>query len=102
MSDTWNAQEDEVALSEYAALAEAWARQGGLMRALSLCKVLLRLEPGHEPARRLLTVLEARRVEPLVGASPTEPVSPPARRTRRTGSRASPCSRGWASGSSWR
>ena len=76
MSDTWNAQEDEVALSEYAALAEAWARQGGLLRALSLCRVLLRLEPGHEPARRLLTVLEARRVEPLVGASPTGPVSP--------------------------
>ena len=73
MSDTQHAQVDEVALSEYAALAETWARQGGLLRASSLCKVLLRLEPGHEPARRLLAELDARRVEPLGAPGPAVP-----------------------------
>jgi cAMP-dependent protein kinase regulator len=54
----------EVALADYEELAKAWARQGKWLRATSLCKIILRLEPDHEPTRRLLGELDARRREP--------------------------------------
>lgn len=55
----------EVALTDYEKLAEAWARQGWVQRAIALCKVLLRLEPGHPPTQRLLEELYSRRGEQL-------------------------------------
>jgi cAMP-dependent protein kinase regulator len=74
MSDTSRPHEDEAvqlttseqpeaALSDYEELAESWARQGWLLRAVALCRVILRLEPGHEPTRRLLAELDARRMD---------------------------------------
>jgi cAMP-dependent protein kinase regulator len=72
MSDTSNPQQEE-ALSEYGHLAEAWARQGWLLRAIALCKVILRLEPDHEPTRRLLAELDVRRMDPLAPAGPPVP-----------------------------
>ncbi|QRO01734.1 cyclic nucleotide-binding domain-containing protein [Archangium violaceum] len=67
-----SSQEPEAALSDYEALAESWARQGWLLRAVALCRVILRLEPGHEPTRRLLAELDARRMDVSGGA--VEPV----------------------------
>lgn len=75
MSDTTHASnpQPEEALSEYGQLAEAWARQGWLVRAIALCKVILRLEPDHEPTRRLLSVLDARRLDPMAPSGPAVP-----------------------------
>jgi cAMP-dependent protein kinase regulator len=55
-----------VALADYEQLAEAWARKGWVLRAIALCKVLLRLEPGHQPTQRLLAELYSRRDETQV------------------------------------
>src|SRR5690242_1097658 len=63
----------EVALLDYEQLAEAWAQQGWLSRAIALCKVILRLEPEHEPARRLLAELDARRMESFALSGPAVP-----------------------------
>ncbi|HYO59163.1 cyclic nucleotide-binding domain-containing protein, partial [Archangium sp.] len=63
----------EVALLDYEQLAEVWARQGWLSRAIALCKVILRLEPDHEPARRLLAELDARWMDPLAPPGPAVP-----------------------------
>jgi cAMP-dependent protein kinase regulator len=60
-------------LADYEQLAELWARQGLLVRAIALCKVILRLDPAHEPARRLLAELDARRVEPHAPPGPAVP-----------------------------
>ena len=64
------------ALSEYELLAKAWAQQGWLLRAIALCKVLLRLDPEHEPVRRLLASLDARRMDPLSPLTPPGPAVP--------------------------
>jgi cAMP-dependent protein kinase regulator len=58
--------QSEVALADYEQLAEAWARKGWVLRAIALCKVLLRLEPGHQPTQRLLAELYSRREETQV------------------------------------
>lgn len=65
------------AFSEYEALVKAWAQQGWLMRAIALCKVLLRLDPEHEPLRRLLGELDAQRLAPpsTLAAPPAPPAS---------------------------
>ncbi len=63
----------DAVLLDYEQLAEVWARQGWLSRAIALCKVILRLEPDHEPARRLLAELDARRVDPLAPSGPAVP-----------------------------
>ena len=76
MSDVSRQQEE--ALLDYEALAEAWVRQGWLMRAIALCKVILRLEPHHEPTRRLLERLDARRIDPLSPPGPAVPMLSPA------------------------
>lgn len=84
MSDTSRQQEDgavphassqqpEEVLSDYEHLAEAWARQGWLARAIALCKVILRLEPDHEPTRLLLAELDSRRMDPLAPSGPPVP-----------------------------
>jgi cAMP-dependent protein kinase regulator len=67
-----------VAFSEYEALVKAWAQQGWLMRAIALCKVLLRLDPEHEPLQRLLVGLDLQRLDAqAVLAPPRPPVSAP-------------------------
>ncbi|HYO66705.1 MAG TPA: cyclic nucleotide-binding domain-containing protein [Archangium sp.] len=63
----------EVMLEGYEQLAELWARQGLLVRAIALCKVILRLDPAHEPAQRLLAELDARRVDPSAPPGPAVP-----------------------------
>ncbi len=73
MSDM-SRQHEEVLL-DYEALAEAWARKGWLMRAIALCKVILRLEPAHEPTRRLLERLDARCLDRLLSPGPPVPMS---------------------------
>lgn len=73
MSDV-SRQHQEEALLDYEALAEAWVRQGWLMRAIALCKVILRLDPHHEPTRRLLERLDARRIDPLAPPGPAVPM----------------------------
>jgi cAMP-dependent protein kinase regulator len=74
MSDTLREHEAGAEFSEYEALAEVWARNGWGARAIALCKVILRLEPKHGPARRLLAELDARRVEPLGPPGPAVPM----------------------------
>jgi cAMP-dependent protein kinase regulator len=69
-----SSEQPREALSDYESLAEAWARRGWLMRAIALCKVILRLEPGHEPTRRLLSELDARKVEPQAPPGPPVPM----------------------------
>jgi len=66
-------QAEEAMLADYEQLAEVWARQGLLVRAIALCKVILRLDPAHEPARRLLAELDARRVDPHAPPGPAVP-----------------------------
>ena len=92
-------------LADYEQLAELWARQGLLVRAIALCKVILRLDPAHEPARRLLAELDARRVDPHAPPGPAVPRAQAvdsAAGTAQAGERrrcAPRCSRGWARGS---
>jgi cAMP-dependent protein kinase regulator len=63
------------ALSDYAVLARRWVQQGWLLRAIALCKIILRLEPDHAPTRRLLSELDARRLDPFaVPAGPAVPM----------------------------
>lgn len=64
---------EEAMLADYEQLAELWARQGLLVRAIALCKVILRLDPAHEPARRLLAELDARRMDPHAPPGPAVP-----------------------------
>ncbi|ATB42835.1 hypothetical protein CYFUS_008314 [Cystobacter fuscus] len=57
-----SSEQPEESLSDYEHLAETWARRGWLMRAISLCKVILRFEPDHEPTRRLLAEFDVRKM----------------------------------------
>ena len=66
--------QQEESFSDYEHLAEAWARRGWLTRAIALCKVILRLEPDHEPTRRLLMRLDARKMEPQAPSGPPVPM----------------------------
>ena len=50
----------EEVLADYDVLARRWVQQGWLLRAIALCKVILRLEPDHAPTRRLLSELDVR------------------------------------------
>jgi cAMP-dependent protein kinase regulator len=73
------------AIKAYESVAGAWARQGWLLRAIALCKVILQIDPGHGRTQRLLADLYARRMvsqprltpapirmapEPSLGAEP--------------------------------
>lgn len=60
-------------LSDYAKLARRWVQQGWSLRAIALCKILLRLEPDHEPSRRLLSELDARKLDPHAPVGPAVP-----------------------------
>lgn len=54
----------EESLADYTVLARRWVQQGWRLRAIALCKIILRLEPEHAPMRLLLSELDARRVAP--------------------------------------
>jgi CRP-like cAMP-binding protein len=60
------------AIAEYESAAGAWARQGWLLRAIALCKVILQLDPGHTRTQALLASLHARREQPR-GTARQEP-----------------------------
>jgi cAMP-dependent protein kinase regulator len=74
------------AVDTYESVAIAWARQGWLLRAIALCKVILQFEPGHGRTQRMLAELYARRMAPtprltpapvpVASAPPPEPVAP--------------------------
>ncbi|HYO55571.1 cyclic nucleotide-binding domain-containing protein [Archangium sp.] len=59
------------ALETYEAVATAWARQGWLLRAIALCKVILQLEPGHGRTQQMLAQLYAKRLAPAPQLVPT-------------------------------
>ncbi|HEX8437294.1 cyclic nucleotide-binding domain-containing protein [Archangium sp.] len=61
------------ALETYETVATAWARQGWLLRAIALCKVILQLEPAHGRTQEMLAQLYAKRLAPT-----PRPVSTPA------------------------
>lgn len=63
------------AVGEYAAVADAWARQGWLLRAIALCKVILQLDPRHERTQRMLAALFARHMERPARLTSTVPVA---------------------------
>ena len=52
------------AVEVYESVATAWARQGWLLRAIALCKVILQLEPGHDRTQRTLAELYAQHRAP--------------------------------------
>lgn len=52
---------DEGAIAEYRQAADAYARQGLLIKAVAVCKVILEIDPGHEDTQRALADLYARR-----------------------------------------
>ena len=73
MSDTPDSPTAPEALSDYAVLARRWVQQGWSLRAIALCKIILRLEPGHEPTRLLLSELDARAMDPNAPTGPAVP-----------------------------
>ncbi|WP_257451096.1 cyclic nucleotide-binding domain-containing protein [Archangium lipolyticum] len=65
------------AIATYEEVATAWARQGWLLRAIAMCKVILQLEPGHGRTQRMLADLYARRMAPPPRLTPTpKPAAP--------------------------
>jgi cAMP-dependent protein kinase regulator len=52
------------AIGAYEGVAEDWARQGWLLRAIALCKVILQLDAGHGRTQRRLAQLYALRQAP--------------------------------------
>src|SRR5512136_2973449 len=49
------------AVARYAEVAERFARDGLLIKAIAICKTILELEPGHGETQRTLAGLYARR-----------------------------------------
>ena len=78
------------AIEAYAGVALAWARQGWLLRAVALCKVILQLEPGHGSTQRMLAELYARRSVPQPRLSPAAPEVPVAEAATMAGATALP------------
>lgn len=69
------------AVDVYESVAMGWARQGWLLRAIALCKVILQIDPGHGRTQRMLAELYARRRAPAPRLTPAPvPVAPPAAR----------------------
>ncbi|MFL5352004.1 cyclic nucleotide-binding domain-containing protein [Archangium sp.] len=58
------------AVDTYESVAMAWARQGWLLRAIALCKVILQFEPSHGRTQQLLVELYARRLAPRPRLTP--------------------------------
>ncbi|WP_395855342.1 cyclic nucleotide-binding domain-containing protein [Cystobacter fuscus] len=65
------------AIETYTDVAKAWARQGWLLRAIALCKLVLQLEPGHGPTQRLLADFHAGHAQPQPRLTPAPAVSAP-------------------------
>jgi cAMP-dependent protein kinase regulator len=63
------------AIEAYASVADSWARQGWLLRAIALCKVILQLDPRHDRTQRQLAALYAQRMEHPTRLPPTVPVA---------------------------
>ena len=63
------------AIETYTDVAKAWARQGWLLRAIALCKLILQLEPGHGPTQRMLADFHAGHAEPRPRLTPAPAVS---------------------------
>jgi cAMP-dependent protein kinase regulator len=59
------------AIAAYEPVAIAWARQGLLLRAIALCKVILQIDVSHRRTLQLLAELYARRNMPQPRLSPT-------------------------------
>ena len=53
--------DDEGAVAEYRQVADAYARDGLLIKAVAVCKVVLEIDPGHQDTQRMLAELYARR-----------------------------------------
>ncbi|HEY6107102.1 MAG TPA: cyclic nucleotide-binding domain-containing protein [Anaeromyxobacteraceae bacterium] len=49
------------AIAEYRQVADAYAHQGLLIKAVAVCKVILEIDPGHQDTQRMLADLYARR-----------------------------------------
>ncbi|QRK04494.1 cyclic nucleotide-binding domain-containing protein [Archangium violaceum] len=62
------------AVETYESVAMAWARQGWLLRAIALCKVILQLDSSHGRTQRMLAELYARHRAPAPRLTPA-PVS---------------------------
>ncbi|HYO67633.1 MAG TPA: cyclic nucleotide-binding domain-containing protein [Archangium sp.] len=63
------------AIEAYASVAGDWAKQGWLLRAIALCKVILQIDPGHGRTQRTLAELYARRMEQPARVIQTVPVA---------------------------
>ncbi|HZH17184.1 MAG TPA: cyclic nucleotide-binding domain-containing protein [Archangium sp.] len=63
------------AIETYASVADGWARQGWLLRAIAMCKVILQLDPGHGRTQQRLAELYARRLETPARVIQTVPVA---------------------------
>jgi len=68
------------AIKSYETLALAWARQGLLLRAIAICKVILQLDASHRHTQQLLAEFYARRnmPQPRLSPAPLRNVEPPA------------------------
>jgi len=63
------------ALRVYADVAGRYARDGQLIKAIAICKIVLELDPGHESTQRMLADLYAKRqggARATVAAAPAE------------------------------
>lgn len=65
------------AVDTYETVAIAWARQGWLLRAIALCKVILQFDPGHGRTQQMLAELYSRRLAPRPRLTPAPVVAPP-------------------------
>src|SRR5512139_486226 len=53
--------DDHAAIGEYRQVADAYAREGLLIKAVAICKVILEIDPDHQESQRILADLYARR-----------------------------------------
>ncbi len=53
--------DDGAAIAEYRQVADAYARDGLLIKAVAVCKVVLEIDPSHQDTQRMLADLYARR-----------------------------------------
>ncbi|NJK88619.1 MAG: cyclic nucleotide-binding domain-containing protein [Myxococcales bacterium] len=63
----------EAALGAYERVAQAYAREGFLVKAIAVCKVILTVDPRHTETQELLADLYAQKREPK--SAPTAPES---------------------------
>ncbi|ADO74969.1 cyclic nucleotide-binding domain-containing protein [Stigmatella aurantiaca] len=65
------------AIVEYSQAAESWAKEGRLLRAIALCKLILQLDETHTATQSLLADLQARQEPPRgVTSRPVQPLPP--------------------------